>query len=505
MTTDNTTPATDPATPLEKKLARRFGAIAKSDAVRADILGCAPRIGRQLAKKEDQTAPDDALCLYLATEAVDRWDTEHPKHMRRARMYKPDFDADKEDVMRRLESMGVELRLNERSLLIEYRRGGNTKSNWDNWHNLEEHRATITCAMQSHCITEPYIDKKGEVGGLKHRKISWNNSIGLFAAIADGNRQDAFADYLRYWCGGWDGVPRIDGVLSHLFHIPDTDPKLASWAFRSTMLAAVNRTFNPGAKHDTVAVLVGEEGIGKSSLWAELVGRMEWFTDCLDLGSQTKEQMEALLGNVIVECAELHGLRRAEAEKLNAFISRRVDKARMAYAKARSDIPRRIVIVGTTNKPEVLPVEAGAQGRRWLPVEIQKYQGSRLASQQRVVEYMAENRDQLWGEAVAAIRKGESTTLPNGLEDASAAAVQTHRRRNTVVEDAVQKYLAENADGFSLRDICLHVDSSSPQRVEKAVAEYLKGEAGMECRRMRIDDPLSNRKALVRRWYRADS
>ena len=48
------------------------------------------------------------------------------------------------------------------------------------------------------------------------------------------------------------------------------------------MVAAVARVYQPGIKFDSVVVLVGSQGMGKSSFFAKLGGK--WFSDSLTIG-----------------------------------------------------------------------------------------------------------------------------------------------------------------------------------------------------------------------------
>ena len=56
---------------------------------------------------------------------------------------------------------------------------------------------------------------------------------------------------------------------------------------RKTLCAAISRVLRPGCKFDSMLVLNGPQGVGKSTLIAKLAG--EWFSDSLNLGD-TKDR-----------------------------------------------------------------------------------------------------------------------------------------------------------------------------------------------------------------------
>ena len=62
------------------------------------------------------------------------------------------------------------------------------------------------------------------------------------------------------------------------------------------MVAAVARVYQPGIKFDSVVVLNGPQGMGKSSFFAKLGGK--WFSDSLTIGDmKDKTAPEKLQGS----------------------------------------------------------------------------------------------------------------------------------------------------------------------------------------------------------------
>ena len=511
---DEVTPFGDPVDVPEGErnntVASWTATIANTDMVEPDILKCIHLLNRQskrpLGRKEVEKTVRSILKRHRERE---------PKHVRRARVYRPDKDSHADDIRRRLTALGYELRWNTRAVQMEIRKDDGP------WENAEPMRLTLIAQMQTNCITPPYNRKEDAakvLRGMAHKAVKKETANLYMDALAQRGSVDPFKLYL-------DGLPPFDPdkderitdrFLEHVFALTDETKPLSGWALRSTMIGAVKRADEPGSKHDTVAVLVGEEGIGKSTLWAELVGRTEWFTDRLHFDAQNKEQVESLIGHVIIECAELAGLKRAEIPKLNAFITSREDKARLAYGHSRRDIPRTSVLVGTTNEGEVLPVTSGAPGRRWLPVGVKR--GSigtdgeletKAACRNRVMEKVRAFRDRLWAEAVYDVRvTGMHSGLPGELERAAEKAVDHHRKRDHHVEEKVAEFLQRYAviggqhprwDGFKLADCIAEIDPSGRTFKSYQIQEALRG-AGWAPGSKRTADG-----SLRRRWFPTDA
>ena len=97
--------------------------------------------------------------------------------------------------------------------------------------------------------------------------------------IANENRYHPVRDYIES-LPAWDGVPRVDTLFIDYLGSPDTLYIRA--IARKMMVAAVARIYEPGIKFDSVVVLNGPQGMGKSSFFARLGGR--WFSDSLTIG-----------------------------------------------------------------------------------------------------------------------------------------------------------------------------------------------------------------------------
>lgn len=223
---------------------------------------------------------------------------------------------------------------------------------------------------------------------------------------------NAFHPICNYLDGlQWDGSPRLDGWMSTYLGAEETPLNRAIG--RIMLIAAVRRVRFPGTKFDTVLVLEGKQGVGKSSAVKILAGP-ENFSDQNILTLESKGQMELLEGVWIYELCELEGLSRADTSKVKAFASRSADHGRPAYGRFKERRPRQAVFVGTTNDDQYLRDATG--NRRFWPVKVAKID----------LEGLQRNRDQLFAEAAHCEEKGESLVLPEELW--SAARVEQEAR-----------------------------------------------------------------------------
>ncbi|WP_457663743.1 VapE domain-containing protein [Sinorhizobium medicae] len=203
----------------------------------------------------------------------------------------------------------------------------------------------------------------------------------------------------------WDGLERISRWLTTYLGAQDTP--LNREIGRIILVAAVRRVMQPGVKFDTILVLEGIQGSGKSTALQILAGN-GLHSDQEILTQEPRAQMELLEGVWIYELGEVEGLNKAEVNKIKAFASRREDRSRMAYGRYVEARSRQAVFIGTTNETSYLRDQTG--NRRFWPIKTGIID----------LRALAHDRDQLWAEAVLAEAAGEQITLPEQLWEAAA-------------------------------------------------------------------------------------
>ncbi len=241
----------------------------------------------------------------------------------------------------------------------------------------------------------------------------------------------------------WDGIRRVDTLLIDYLGADDTPYVRA--VTRKTLCAAVSRVKNPGCKFDSMLVLSGPQGIGKSTLIARLAG--EWFSDSLSLNdTKDKTAAEKLQGYWILEIGELAGLRKTEVETLRSFLSRQNDIYRAAFGKRATPHQRQCVFFGTTNA-ETGYLRDTTGNRRFWPV---KTPGGGTKHSWQLTE---EDIRQIWAEVLVYVDAGERLYLDADMEDYAKAeqreAMESDEREG-IVREYLDKLLPENWADMSI-------------------------------------------------------
>ena len=251
----------------------------------------------------------------------------------------------------------------------------------------------------------------------------------------------------------WDGKCRVDTLLVDYLGAEDNEYVRA--VSRKTLCAAYKRVFSPGIKFDYMIVLNGAQGIGKSTFIGNL--GMEWFSDSLNLSDMNdKTAAEKLQGYWILEIGELAGMKKADLDKVKAFISRQDDKYRASFGRRVTPHPRQCIFFGTTNNEHGYLRDITGNRRYW---NVRVSGNSVCKPWQLTPEIVA----QVWAEVKVLTDAGETLFLPPELE----AMAQEEQRgameqddREGMVLDYLEMLLPENWDSMDLGERRDYLDST---------------------------------------------
>ena len=241
----------------------------------------------------------------------------------------------------------------------------------------------------------------------------------------------------------WDGVPRLETL--YIDYLGAKDSKYIRAATRKPFVAAVARIYEPGIKFDSITVLVGPQGCGKSTIIARM-GK-EYYSDSLNLlDMKDKAGAEKLQGYWILELGELAGMKKADIELVKAFASRTDDIYRPSYGRTVESHPRQCVILGTTNSESGFLRDITGNRRFW-PINVTG------ESKKKPWDITNEEVEKLWAEAKYLYQHGETLTL-NSEENAEAVeeqigAMETDERQG-MVEEYLDTLLPENWSSLDL-------------------------------------------------------
>jgi predicted P-loop ATPase len=212
---------------------------------------------------------------------------------------------------------------------------------------------------------------------------------------------------------------------------------------RKTLCAATARIMQPGIKFDYMLVLIGSQGIGKSSLFSRLAGK--WFSDSLTT-VQNKEAYEQLQGVWVIEMGELAATRKADVESLKHFLSKQTDSFRVAYGKHVSDFPRQCIFVGTTNDREFLKDRTG--NRRFWPVPVSGVGAKSIWS-----DLTDDEIGQIWAEALHLWKKGETLYLSRELEEQARKVQDEHTEESPLygmISEFLERKISDDWDSLDV-------------------------------------------------------
>lgn len=244
----------------------------------------------------------------------------------------------------------------------------------------------------------------------------------VITTVAEAHPFHPVRDYLEGL--RWDGVCRLDSWLSTYLGVEPS--AYVADVGRTFLVGAVARVMDPGCKLDTMLILEGTQGAGKSTAIRALFGA-RWTLDTpIDLSS--KDRFSALRGRWCVEHAELDSLGKHDKERVKAFVSSAVDRYRPSYARLEVSQPRQCVFAGSTNQETYLDDETG--GRRFNGVRVGAIDTGALAR----------DRDLLWAEAREAYRSG-ATWWPDPALVPTYQAEQAARRKVDEWERLVTEYV----------------------------------------------------------------
>lgn len=236
-------------------------------------------------------------------------------------------------------------------------------------------------------------------------------------------RQRSFHPVKDYWATcKWDGKPRLARWLTTYMGVEDSAYTRAVGTL--TLKAAVKRVFEPGCQFDEMLLLGGEQGLGKSTAFASLCGDFNWFTDSIPLMETDARIIEASQGKQICEISDMRGSTKAEDAFVKAQLSRRVDKARLAYARLAQNVPRQFIFVGSFNGDTPLTDPSG--NRRYWPVICHPVNGLPGCDVPGIIR----DRDQLWAEAVSLYIFDGNVRLDPSLYPAAREAQKGATREN---------------------------------------------------------------------------
>lgn len=194
----------------------------------------------------------------------------------------------------------------------------------------------------------------------------------LLSLIADKNRYNPITQILEN--NMWDGKNRFQDLFD-ILHISEKDELsitlIKKWLLQCVYMAhnSIDEHINPyGA--DGILVLVGEQGIGKTSFFRKLAIKNNFFLEGAYIDFREKDTIIRSTSYWITELGELESTLKYDIEKLKAFLTKNTDEYRKPYGISDISNVRRTSFCATCNNTDYLIDQTG--NRRFWTVPVEK-------------------------------------------------------------------------------------------------------------------------------------
>jgi len=264
---------------------------------------------------------------------------------------------------------------------------------------------------------------------------SINKIIDGVNLIAEENAENKVATRLQ--STQWDGEKRIETLF--IDYLGCEDNIYTREISEKSLVAAVRRAIYGGIKWDNMPILIGPQGVGKST-FLKILG-MDWYNDSL-VNVEGKDACELIQGSWILEMGELSSLRKSELNLVKNFLSRTDDIFRASYGRRAQKYPRRCAFFGTANDTNFLRDETG--NRRFWPIDCFIYKPKKS-----IFNDLKDELEQIWAEACE-LAKNEfySLVLSKEAEKIAKEEQDSHSEDNVykgIILDYLDKKIPKDA------------------------------------------------------------
>jgi putative DNA primase/helicase len=217
--------------------------------------------------------------------------------------------------------------------------------------------------------------------------------------VSDMNRRHPARDWLKSL--KWDRSHLLDEMFIRICGA--RDEPYSREISKNFLIGAVARIMKPGCQLDSMPIIEGRQGVGKTSFFKALFGEQWFLSSNIDITS--KDGYQVLARKWCVELGELESLRERQVAAIKRYVSQSVDTYRPSYGHKAQDFPRQCVFAGTTNDFAYLKDGTGA--RRFWPLVVLgiKLEDGRFGVDLNLLQTW---RDQLFAEAYFRYKQGEA-------------------------------------------------------------------------------------------------
>lgn len=238
----------------------------------------------------------------------------------------------------------------------------------------------------------------------------------------------------------WDKVDRLPDVYNILGLSPDDEIShtlVKKWLYQCVSLACFNRSDEPfGA--DGVLVLVGRQGLGKTSFFRKIAVKPDLFCEGLALDFRDKDSLVKSSSYWICELGEIEATMKADIPRLKAHLTQSVDEVRRPYARAATRAIRRTCFCASCNSTRFLVDETG--NRRFWTIPVERIDLEALERLDAV---------QLWFQIYSAVLLSGVQSFRLTREEQQALATRNATHEKTLrSEDEITDILSESDTSY---------------------------------------------------------
>ena len=311
------------------------------------------------------------------------------------------------------------------------------------------------------------LDVRAHLG--RQFKIYLTNTEAMDLCLHLASRYFAYNPLINYihHLPEWDRRDRIHELCEH-FQLLGIERVF----FRKFLVGAIARGLHPGLKRDEVLIIQGATDLHKSLFLRSLVPDPNWFRDDFTpkLFQGDKDQLLGLYGKWIVELPELDATRTTNVEALKRFFSQQEDHVRPVYMRLSMRYLRQTVFAGTTNPMGFLNDPTGE--RRYWPLSVKR-------TTPIDVEYVTQNRDQIWAQAKSLFSPSNHETycLSDAEKKDHYRQVKAYKMED-LWETPIQAWIATE-ESVTTYDIAIHalnipvdrIDTRTQNRINKIMSK----------------------------------
>lgn len=180
-----------------------------------------------------------------------------------------------------------------------------------------------------------------------------------------------FREYFNHLPEWNDGMVDYIKMLSDTIEVSDEDKLVWENYVRKWIIAVVACAISKDKVNQEVLVLVGKQGIGKTT-WLEklLPTELKSYYYSGFINPNDKDSKINLAETLLINLDELENLNNSDLGNLKSFITLDRIRIRRPYAHSHMTIPRRASIMGSVNNTNFLRDKTG--NRRYLVIECKK-------------------------------------------------------------------------------------------------------------------------------------